>query len=428
MRLPLSACALISAVLFCCGQTAHAAPAPASAPVLKPVDGPVLAPVPATGGILPTGELSDKVAWTRFIEVVTPVNREQAVFETWASDHDIYTDKPHWPSGDEAKVKKLYHSVLGRSVSAHPTTAGEFNDGCSALHPPIAGNFPVAGSNPPAGPIKLTAPQPCFGEEVRRNHASFHYLVENGLHTQAGLKQAWQKAQSSTWRVSLPNDAVEVKADWVPLETLVDWLAANRVKTTIGQLKQRYYTTVTGGVTYALVSMHLSSKETPNWVWASFEHHANPGRCDTMGCYDRFGARETTISPHAARQPNEQYGSCVKTPALAALFKTAGLDGVWNNYCLKVSQIDFVSKKGAPLMAGDSFTERIAAAVPINQSSCIACHAAAAVNPDGTPFTCLLNKLPMGVHALPKDTVAMDFIWGIVRTSKPTSSSQDCTK
>lgn len=410
MRLTLSACAFMSAVLACCGHAAHGAPAP----------------VPATGGVLPNGELSDKVAWTRFIEVVTPVSRAQVVFETWASDPEIYTDKPYWPSPEQAKVKKLRNSVLKVGLSPHPAPASQFDDPCSPPGSPKAGNFPVAGSTPPPGPIKLTTPQPCFGEEVRRNRPSFDYLVNNGLHTQAGLKQAYQKASSSAWRVALPADAVEVKADWIPLETLVDWLAANRVKTTVAQLKRRYYTTVTGGVTYGLVSMHLSSKEIPNWVWATFEHHANPGRCDTMGCYDHFGARTAAIDPHPPGRANQQYGSCVKTPALAALFKAAKLDGVWDNYCLKVSQIDFVSRKGAPLMAGDSFTERIAASVPINQSSCIACHATAAVNQDGTPFTCMLQTLPMGAVKLPNDKVAMDFIWGILRTIQPNAAPEHC--
>lgn len=387
------------AVLACCSHTALCAP------------GPGLSPVPANGGVLPNGELSDKVAWTRFIQAVTPVNKTQVVFETWASDPEIYSDHPHWPSLDEAREKKLRASVLQRSLTPHSLPTSQFDDPCGAPRSAAAGNFPVPGIVPPPGPIALTAPQPCFGEEVRRNRPSFDYLVNNGLTNKAGLAQAWLRATTSKWKVSLPNDAVEIKADWVPLETLVDWLHANHVHTTVPQLKRQYYTTVSGGLTYGLVSLHLSSKEIPNWVWASFEHHANPGRCDTMGCTDNFGALKHSVAPGS---DNQQYGNCLKSPALAALFQKSHLDGVWNNYCLKATQIDYLSKKGKPIMAGDSFTERIAAGVPIKQSSCISCHAAAAVNRSGVASTVLLSTMPVGTVTLPKDQVAMDFIWGIL--------------
>jgi hypothetical protein len=34
---------------------------------------------------------------------------------------------------------------------------------------------------------------------------------------------------------------------------------------------------------------HISSKDIPNWIWATFEHVGNPGRCDYTGCNDSYG-------------------------------------------------------------------------------------------------------------------------------------------
>lgn len=369
------------------------------------------APVPATGGTLPNGANSDKVSWDNFIAVIKPVSSTQAVFETWASDPDVYSNTPHWPTVGEAGVKKFRPGLLQKAKASHQLKVSETIDGtCGKVGDAAAGNFPVTVNAPSKDP---KAPkQPCYAEEVRRNRPSYDYIVKNGLNTQPGLAAAYKKATTTKWKVSLPTSAVEVKADWLPIDTLITWLGANGVTLTPAQVKQRYYTTVSEGFTYGLVSVHISTKEIPNWVWASFEHEDNPGRCDTMGCHDSFGARKATVAPQTTA--NTQYGQCVKTDEVKKLFKAAGLGGAWDNYCLKASQIAYVDKNGAPLMLGDSFTERVAAAVPINRSSCMACHAAAAVNSDGSPFTTLLDNDPMGNVTLPPTAVAVDFIWGIL--------------
>jgi hypothetical protein len=138
--------------------------------------------------------------------------------------------------------------------------------------------------------------------------------------------------------------------------------------------------------------MHISAKQLPNWLWATFEHQLNPGRCDTMGCYDKFGVTgtNTAITPLPTPQPGavqNQYPACAKSQALATMFSAAGLASVWNNYCLKATQIDLLSTQnrtiGLPVLDGDSVIERITADVPIGQSSCITCHAYAAVTAQG---------------------------------------------
>lgn len=361
-------------------------------------------PVAASGGLLPSGLHSDRAAWQHFAGIVAPAGRGRVEFETWAGDEHIYTETPAWPSDEAASVKRLRRGVLQRLTMPHALgdDSGASAD-CGAVASPAAGNFPVQGLQP--------GQQPCFAEEVRRNLASYRYIVQNQLNTRAGLAAAYQKAQGG-WRVSLPEDAVQVKADWVPVETLIAWLGRNGVRLGAAQVRAQFYTTIAQGTSYALVAMHISSKELPTWVWASFEHRLNPGRCDTMGCSDSFGATARKVAPQGVS--NAQYPACAKTPALKKLFAARRVADTWNNYCLKASEIAFVSPGGAPLMHGNSFTERVAAGIPIQRSSCIACHASAGFTSDGSVYAKQLVSRPMGTVKLPADIVANDFVWGIL--------------
>ena len=58
--------------------------------------------------------------------------------------------------------------------------------------------------------------------------------------------------------------------------------------------------------------MHVSSRQNPNWVWGTFEHQMNPGRCDYIGCFDSFGAQIPDVPPNR-KAANTQYGPCPKT-------------------------------------------------------------------------------------------------------------------
>jgi len=174
-----------------------------------------------------------------------------------------------------------------------------------------------------------------------------------------------------------------------------------------------------------LLSFHISSKDVPNWFWATFEHVANPGRCDWLGCNDSFGYRvtgkldargdidtlqgpsPTYLPPHQLRDVDGSsvgafalsrpyVGRDTITPALDALFRsldigtaadanTAGRptarDRAWRSYRLKGSQTDFVTSTGRPTRLGNSVTE----AGFVNNASCISCHSRAAIDREGAP-------------------------------------------
>jgi hypothetical protein len=348
----------------------------------------------AQGMSLPWGQSSDMVAWEVFVQVMAPSGNPQTTnveFETWASDEDIYRKSPpQWPTVGTSK--QLQASVLGVERLRHGLRPFVITPGqCAPPAAASAGGFPTDG---------------CIGEEVRRNWASFQYIVSNELNSKDGLKKAFQKGL----KVDLPADAVEVKADWIKVTDATRWLNLNE-----NQVRELFYINkaTDGTVTteFALVAFHFSSKQIKNWVWADFEHQMNPGRCDDTGCHDSFGAAVADVP--AKTPPNQQYGECQKSNAVQTMFINAGLNSVWKNYCLKGSQIAFTQSNGQPTILGNSVIERINAGVPILQSSCITCHAYASFdntgNTNGPP-----SPNPVGNVDASKlqGLMTNDFLWG----------------
>jgi len=351
----------------------------------------------AQGTTLPWGQHSDMVSWEVFVQITAPSGNPQSPgveFESWASNEDIYTQSPKWPAVNAPKrlqVSGLANIHRGpRPEAINPSQCVQDYDKAEAK----AAGFPQDG---------------CIGEEVRRNWASFQYIVSNDLFSKAGLAKAFQ----NNFKVDLPADAIEFKGDWARVTDVMHWH-----NLTEQQVNELFYTNSAANGTsterYALIAFHFSSKQIKDWVWADFEHQLNPGRCDDIGCHDSFGA---TVADVSARTPaNQQYGQCVKSPAVDAMFKNAGTSPVWRNYCLKGSQVTFVDSGGAASLLGNSVIERINAGVPIKSSSCISCHGYASFGKDGfangdaasANFTGKVDPAQL------KGFVTNDFLWGIV--------------
>jgi hypothetical protein len=362
----------------------------------------------AQGSNLPWGQSSDQVGWETFVQVTAPSGipgSKNVEFETWASDEDLYlTNPPKWPTVPSAKT--LHASVLALARAAPPT--GPVPEtispgGCTAPGNATAGNFPAGA---------------CIGEEVRRNWASFQYIVGNNLFTRSGFAAAAQKK----FVVDMPADSIEVKGDWVKLSDLKTWLKTTINKDlTDAQMRALYHVNTvketSGETEYALVAFHFSSKQIKNWVWSDFEHELNPGRCDDTGCHDSFGAKDKDVAKKNSRGPegqdingNQDYGACLKTDALELMMKNAGIGEEWRHYCLKGTQITFVNADGTPSLLGNSVIERIDASVPILKSSCITCHATAAFKPNGQAN----GVREVTGNPPPLDgMIQNDFVWGV---------------
>jgi hypothetical protein len=142
-----------------------------------------------------------------------------------------------------------------------------------------------------------------------------------------------------------------------------------------------------------------------------------------MGCYDSFGARTPVVLPNNAAI-NTQYGACPKTPALMAIMEKAGLARVWQNYCLKSSQVDYTDAEGTPNVLGNSVTERIVGNGTISASSCIACHVYASFGSTGATTPGAVAMLPYNPTGKPIPAVLagssqFDFMWGVLLAPKP---------
>jgi hypothetical protein len=390
-----SVCAVIAGLLFVCAglplAVLGAAPAPAKHTVAVAV--------PARAGAVDgTTQNSDEFIWRLFTGFAAPAIKSRpspVVFETWASDEDTFSTTPHWPGPDEPK--KLHGSVLARMTTPHLSS---LDVPCAPPGNAAVGGFPTSGT-----------PTPCIAEETKRNRPLFDYIVNNHLNTKAGLAAAFAKS----FQVVMPTSAIAVKGDWVPVQTLLQWIPKLG---NVGNIEKLYYTTTSASVEYALVALHASSRQNPNWVWGTFEHQMNPGRCDSIGCFDTFGARIPAVYPNKTAV-NTQYGACPKTQRLKALMTKANLSPVWENYCLKSTEVDYNAPDGTPYALGNSVIERITGNGTVSASSCIACHVYASFGSTGSPTaaaTAMLPYNPTGnpIPAALSGSQQFDFMWGVL--------------
>lgn len=350
----------------------------------------------------PAMSMPDQVAWSVFVQAVTPTAGKGTAFETWPSDGDTFNPNaqiigsgtgrtapgidqraPVIPSiragtlpGGPKQPTGHVVGVLGAEASvARPAAA-------SSGQPPIPNPLPPGsakgGCNASANPQTYEpACDPGTVEEVRRNVAAYNYIVGNQLNSRSGLIKAF----NANMTIDFPVDSVEVKTNWLPVSLLPTYypgipqnsfyLATDMVN---GQSQQ-----------FALIAMHVISKQVPNWTWATFEHQGNRGRCDFLGCTDNFGAQVAYVAPVDNQGQNQGtvYAACKPTPALQAMFSAAGINGVFANYCLKGSQTDFTTADGLAVRVGNSVTEN--GFVP--QASCMTCHGEANITAQGKSTT-----------------------------------------
>ena len=97
----------------------------------------------------------------------------------------------------------------------------------------------------------------------------------------------------------------------------------------------------------------------------------------------------------------------------------ANLSPVWENYCLKSTQVDYNAADGTPYVLGNSVIERITGGGTISASSCIACHVYASFGSNGTPTASATAMLPFNPTGNPipgvlAGSLQFDFMWGVL--------------
>ena len=309
-------------------------------------------------------------AWLLFAQAMQPANN-LLMFETWAEQCQINPAMNGCPAPSATAAaggRPLHGSALllanRRKTASVANPVAITPTGISIPCNPMQ-TTPLNGYPPPSNlapsPPPPAAPKATFCEQVFVNPAERDFIMQNGLTTLAG-QQAYGARNGNA--ITLPWDAVEVKADWVPS-------TAYTGPTFSCPTDPNLYTQMLDGVCYALVGLHISSKALPDWIWATFEPNSaitNPNRCDPnlySTCFDPWGT--TSSTPYAKGQsvpPQSQ--------PLQQLMSAAGLNPVFKNYYLTGAQTLFVDG-GKPVPLGSSFVEFNAGVFP-GQASCITCH------------------------------------------------------
>jgi len=179
-----------------------------------------------------------------------------------------------------------------------------------------------------------------FGES-RMNKATYEFVRSQKLYSVEGQTEfAKDFIAGKKPALSFPVDAMEVKGAWRELTPQEIANGADR----------RYYVAEFKGKKYGLTSLHVITKDLPNWFWSTF-HHVD--------------------SPPPGGDPGAETPDTFGRPAV--------LQGtVWENYKLGGTQTDFVTSIGTKTFLSDAYIE-----FGFVQSSCITCHSQARRDPTG---------------------------------------------
>jgi hypothetical protein len=430
---------------------------------LKVVNGDIVADAPTSN---PAMSCPDMLSWKLFVEVV---NAE--FWKNWAADQET------WPGNGLAKDPGRPYPLCTKGKPGpnccdpdglanpgydDPTYHAKFCPFFPGDHPSIpetrfglrpaiahtlsfAGNpqFQKAAVNDEAVLRQMELhikPEQTEGRKIRqsmaeivfRNKPLFDYVFRDDLYNQEGIIKIVQannnNISNAPYRIAndsaahseiiFPANAIMIKTDWLSRQRaekmgLHDDPENPFVKMEITSPVTDNNGTILEPGEHWLVGLHISSKDIPNWVWATFEHVNNPGRCDYTGCNDSYGYdTPDTVKAGQAQNYTRPHQVCdnlplpawvlslgdiyrggTRRPALAALFAAFQIGGqdnttlvphptdrAWLSYRLKGSQIDFSDSMGRATLLGNSVTE----AGFVSTSSCMTCHARAGATANGT--------------------------------------------
>ena len=311
----------------------------------------------------------DRFAWTLFARINRPIEGDpggRVQWEGWALARDAFADPnrpPRWPEAPAPRrTERLERLPLQQRIRI--TEAG--------------------GSQPE---FDARAAEGQFNE-TRMNRTAFDYVVANDLYYVEGQEAFFFRNEN----LDFPLEAMETKAQWRRIEVA----QAGRYHTA--------RTTNEDGTEqlWGLTSLHITTKDLPNWFWATFEHKDNPGIDAVVPSRDSYGL------------PDELKGT------------------KWQNYVLRGTQVDFVDSVGRPTILANSQIENGFQ----RTSSCITCHARATIGErprDGSDVNRLsvfegdrgsigapnaawfvdLDRFPQS-----REYVQLDFVWSLFRAQR----------
>lgn len=339
-----------------------------------------------------------------------------------ATTDDNYPNSLHCPYFPGDVANKMLQSVspprkLGKPIGAHAISLG------------TGGQVKLFGETFGPDPGRIIRQE--VGEITVRNKEMFDYIFSNNLYNAEGLANVFTRNNTNLvtnapyqatnpdgalTKIDLPVQAIMVKSNWLYHEFakergLKDDPENPYIKKYMVTEIEKDGKTVRYEGEHWLLSFHISSKDIPQWVWATFEHVHNPGRCDFTGCNDSFGHVSADAQPDntatnftAPKLVNdnlqhdsmifligEKYSGGTITSALEKILddlkigihestdpsEPTAKDKGWRSYRLKGSQVNFTNLMGRETRLANSITEGGFA----QTSSCITCHSRAAVAP-----------------------------------------------
>ena len=426
----------------------------------------------------PAMSCSDMFGWKLFTDAVT-----QQFWKNWAGDPQTFpgcvagqtgcNDGVHQPTNplpictagsipgqccDPSSLTNPGYGGTWNPASLCPYFPGDHTGQPPAMEAPLAARMSkahtlsfvkAAGATPAM--LRGNASEPprvirqTQVELVFRNREMWSYVFRNGLYYREGMAKViananaeFAKGGNPPYRIQdpsgaaneirFPPGAIMIKSNWLDEETAIRMGLKDdpphvkmEIRTPVNESNPSGFRTFVKGI-YWLVAFHMSSKDLPNWTWATFEHVDNPGRCDYLGCNDSYGYE--TVDPVLPTQAHNYTAPKVKCdnlvepswifdldkiyaggrirPGLAGVFRALGIgtgpasptltsaSPAWLNYRLKGTQTDFTDSMGRYTRLANSVTEGGFA----NSASCIGCHSRSAIGPRGeSPLGVFMNTL-----------------------------------
>jgi hypothetical protein len=324
---------------------------------------------------------NEETAWKLFVAATCPVNNDKypfVVWENWLEQNQLYTLSGETMALQVGQRPRFHMSPLARFMQEQKKKTRHFK-------PQIL--LPEATTQ---NCNSETWSKRTICEETRLNPESQNYVTAEKLTTLDG-QTSFVKAGKT---FQFPAPAVEVKADWVQLQSCANPARGVHIETVNNDC-------------YALAGLHLISKLVDKWIWATFKPQnnvTNPQRCVVLTCTDTWGS-----DPASSSGANTQL-----TAALYDLMSQANLAPEWKNYRLDGVQIDFLDRNGKPTRLGNSIIEGDNAGTPqsMKVSSCITCHDLSTLAPKGQNPTNPQFSIG-GPTTIPAGYVRRDFVWSL---------------
>lgn len=353
---------------------------------------------------------SDRYAWQLFVAVNWPADiphkvadAEQlfgaegpVVWETWRNVRNAAPDTAFPPGGSDPGSWLTPSIPLARNVEHFDTTPLQL----------VARARMLAATGQPLPAFDLVPAEESINE-TRMNKTTYEFVRQHELYNIEGQEALVARGVDTS---EFPLNAKEVKAQWREIaaadKSRYHW---TEVRTSASEMK-----------IYGLTALHITTKDLPNWFWATFEHidnklaEADGGRAGNEGWLlpsrDRFAC------------PTPPY-DCEQVPP------GIGLQGTkWEHYRLRGTQVDFIDSRGNATHLANSQPEQNFQ----QTSSCITCHARATIGSMAGPRANRLSIFDTNgqSHFDPPQTswfnppgsgqryTQLDFVWSFFRAQR----------